>query len=590
LKPRFSVVIVTYRRPLELSLALESLEAQAGAPSHEVLIIDNDSQCSAKAVVNSFVVRHANWRYQASPRNNVSLARNLGAGLAQGEWLVFLDDDCVPLSGWLAEANRVIEDNPGPGLVLGGGYLGVVDPMAPVQILPKDKYLLEGNLFFPRRDYLSLAGMRTDLGPHSGRFGYHEGSELQMRHRQKFGADHRILLVPSLAVRHLEANRRGKSYLAVLAGFDGVRAFPQKSQSIFKLAYHLFKIPGPVIRLPLSWFETSRSSRKKRAEKEMYRLGEILGEIFTGLSALSRRFSHKLRRINNRRIGFRAADPEMRSYPQSRPLIAVPLPGPRGWMAGKVGTTELLALEFSERWVRPPWPKTASWRRAMRRLFVDSGVFPENKRQFEEFLKAYRQAIRKLDAVCVWQLDHFLRTYEELYLRDNCPHAERVSLNFLSTEILREIGNRRILVVSPFAKTMQRQASRLPEVHRRKPWATHLAGAADRCDFVCCPTFSFLQKSPFPNWSEGLEKLTEEVLGHDFEVALIGAGAWSLPLAAHLKQAGRVAIHMGGETQLLFGIKGQRWEAYGIYNEHWVRPSPEETPEGFLQKENGCYW
>jgi hypothetical protein len=75
-----------------------------------------------------------------------------------------------------------------------------------------------------------------------------------------------------------------------------------------------------------------------------------------------------------------------------------------------------------------------------------------------------------------------------------------------------------------------------------------------------------------------------------FDVALIGAGAWSLPLAARLKQAGRVAIHLGGDTQLCFGIKGQRWEGYGIYNEHWVRPSAAETPKNFLLKENGCYW
>jgi hypothetical protein len=87
-----------------------------------------------------------------------------------------------------------------------------------------------------------------------------------------------------------------------------------------------------------------------------------------------------------------------------------------------------------------------------------------------------------------------------------------------------------------------------------------------------------------------LEKLAMEAQTRKFDVALIGAGAWSLPLAARLKQAGRVAIHLGGDTQLCFGIKGQRWEGYGIYNEHWVRPSAAETPKNFLLKENGCYW
>ena len=48
----------------------------------------------------------------------------------------------------------------------------------------------------------------------------------------------------------------------------------------------------------------------------------------------------------------------------------------------------------------------------------------------------------------------------------------------------------------------------------------------------------------------------------DFDVAIIGCGAYGFPLAAKLKQAGKQAIHLAGATQLLFGIKGKRWEEY----------------------------
>lgn len=259
-------------------------------------------------------------------------------------------------------------------------------------------------------------------------------------------------------------------------------------------------------------------------------------------------------------------------------------------MAGKIGTTELQALEFSDRFVQPFWPETASWRRAMRRLSIDSGVFPENRRQFEEFLATYLDAVRCLDVVCLWQTDPFLKDYEEAVVSSQAPHALRAKTSFLSRETLGLIAGRHWLVVSPFTDTMRRQAGRLPQIHASRPWADLLDKAEEKCEFLTCPTFSYLAPSPFQNWSEGLEKLAEEALTKRFDVALIGAGAWSLPLAARLKQAGRVAIHLGGDTQLCFGIKGQRWEAYGIYNEHWVRPSPAETPKKFLQKENGCYW
>lgn len=59
---------------------------------------------------------------------------------------------------------------------------------------------------------------------------------------------------------------------------------------------------------------------------------------------------------------------------------------------------------------------------------------------------------------------------------------------------------------------------------------------------------------------------------------------WSLrfPLAAHVKRTGKKAIHLGGGLQLLFGIRGKRWDMRDEYkslmNEYWIRPSEDETP------------
>jgi hypothetical protein len=51
---------------------------------------------------------------------------------------------------------------------------------------------------------------------------------------------------------------------------------------------------------------------------------------------------------------------------------------------------------------------------------------------------------------------------------------------------------------------------------------------------------------------------------------------------------------MGGATQLLFGIRGQRWDARKNYqqiiNEYWCRPGQEERPETSSKVENNCYW
>ena len=260
------------------------------------------------------------------------------------------------------------------------------------------------------------------------------------------------------------------------------------------------------------------------------------------------------------------------------------------FMAGKIGTTELLALEYSDRWIRPLWPKVASWERAAERLLLESGVFPKSRQQFNQFLSFYKDAIQQLDAVDVWQEDPFLRNYEEKLLGQLCPFAIRIGLGAIFTNILAWIAGGQWLVVSPFIDTMRSQSNRLADVHQGKSWAPLLAGLENRCTFVRCPFFSHMMSSPFSSWTEGLERLGETILEKKFDYALIGAGAWSLPLAAKIKRAGRKAIHLGGETQLVFGIKGKRWENFNLYNEHWVRPSPEETPAGHEQKEKGCYW
>jgi hypothetical protein len=98
----------------------------------------------------------------------------------------------------------------------------------------------------------------------------------------------------------------------------------------------------------------------------------------------------------------------------------------------------------------------------------------------------------------------------------------------------------------------------------------------------------------FSNWFEALDYMYKEAMKIDFDVAILGCGAYGMPLSARLKQAGKTVIYMGGVTQMLFGIRGDRWDkdpmASKLYNEHWVRPSDEDKPKAYENVEDGCYW
>ena len=138
---------------------------------------------------------------------------------------------------------------------------------------------------------------------------------------------------------------------------------------------------------------------------------------------------------------------------------------------------------------------------------------------------------------------------------------------------------------------MQKQLPRMKQVNDpHGNWDVAWDHLEKTCQFIRCPFQSHLEPSPYASWYDGLEKLTKEVSLKDFDLALIGAGAWSLPLGSRIKQMGKSAIHLGGEMQLIFGIKGKRWESYNIYNSAWVEASPQEVPKNNNRIEDGCYW
>ena len=111
-------------------------------------------------------------------------------------------------------------------------------------------------------------------------------------------------------------------------------------------------------------------------------------------------------------------------------------------------------------------------------------------------------------------------------------------------------------------------------------------------------------ESDFNDWFEALDWMKTRMDATDYDIALIGCGAYGFPLAAHAKRMGKQSVHLGGALQLLFGIKGKRWENpnYGVpvfgvqnmykrlFNEAWVYPTENMQPKSADKVEGGCYW
>ncbi len=110
--PLFSVIIPTCKRNDLLAQCIERLKpgAQTIGPSfYEVIVSDDGPENEAAAMVRT----QFPWvKYTAGPKRGPAANRNNGARLAEGQWLVFTDDDCLPDAHWLQAYADAIQQHP----------------------------------------------------------------------------------------------------------------------------------------------------------------------------------------------------------------------------------------------------------------------------------------------------------------------------------------------------------------------------------------------------------------------------------------------------------------------------------------------
>jgi len=220
-----------------------------------------------------------------------------------------------------------------------------------------------------------------------------------------------------------------------------------------------------------------------------------------------------------------------------------------------------------------------------------SGFFPSTTENLAKFGELMLNDISQVDILGSW-------LPQELFFEKELQPAYKIDFELLNPYFAnipwtQALAGKKVLVVHPFSNTIQKQYKKrellfannlLPEFHLQTIKAVQsIAG----------------ERTPFNDWFEALDYMKSEIDKCDYDVCLIGAGAYGFPLAAHVKRMGKQGIHMGGSLQLLFGIRGRRWENENynpdynfakLVNEHWVKPNEEETPANASSVEGACYW
>lgn len=217
-----------------------------------------------------------------------------------------------------------------------------------------------------------------------------------------------------------------------------------------------------------------------------------------------------------------------------------------------------------------------------------AGVYPPTDATMNKFAETYLEAITYIDLLGIWY-----NPYEDVIANTICPAAKLTNLRnlepyFSNTPWSQYLAGKKVLVIHPFSKSISLQYKKRELLFENKNILPEFE----------LNTYTTIQSiggnAHYRSWFDALNFMKEDISSIDFEIAIIGAGAYGLPLAAHIKQMGKKAIHMGGATQMLFGVYGKRWESKPehkkLINAHWVKPSKEETPAEAKNVENACYW
>lgn len=236
----------------------------------------------------------------------------------------------------------------------------------------------------------------------------------------------------------------------------------------------------------------------------------------------------------------------------------------------------------------------------LKSLCTSAGFFPDQSELLPRFVEIYEEAAREVDCLAIWNFENGMWEAEEHMFRTYSPGAALVSIRSLESWLwkdpwTRALRGKRVLVVHPFEQSIRQQYRKRTNLFNDERVLP---------EFEALLTLKAVQSvagnpTPFDTWFDALDAMRSDITKLEFDVALIGAGAYGMPLAAHVKKLGRKAIHMGGVTQILFGIIGKRWEQPipGGYppltrfvNSQWTRPLAEETPSGFKSVDGGGYW
>ena len=217
-----------------------------------------------------------------------------------------------------------------------------------------------------------------------------------------------------------------------------------------------------------------------------------------------------------------------------------------------------------------------------------SGFFPNDVELLDRFAAMILEMIGDINLLACW-----FSSLEEYVIGEYMPVAELTRLVAVEPYAFNDpwskaLKGKKVLVVHPFEGSILKQY-----VRREKLFSNpDILPEFELKTLKAVQTIAGERDERFKTWFDALDYMKNKMKEIEFDIAIIGCGAYGMPLAIEAKRMGKQAVHMGGATQLLFGIKGARWDSTmrHRYNDYWIRPDESEQCSNQSIVEGGCYW
>jgi hypothetical protein len=259
------------------------------------------------------------------------------------------------------------------------------------------------------------------------------------------------------------------------------------------------------------------------------------------------------------------------------------------FLVGRFGGNELSMLKTIEFDVK------SSMDKCIELLCNNAGFFPKEAFDARRYQSEMMEFCKNCDILGVW-----FRPFEDYYIKKYMkPDLHLTYLQNIEPWTYTDkpwsaaLKGKKILIIHPFEESIKKQYRHRADIFQ----GTDILPEFELKTLKAVQTAAGAEDTRFNNWFEALEYMFSEAMKIDFDIAIIGCGAYGAPLAARIKAAGKQAVHLGGPTQIMFGIRGRRWDESPIfdyvrkfYNDSWIYPGTEEKPQGAKKIENACYW